>query len=69
MIAFSSGLSLARAEFDDFRSLLKSRTGIHLSDAKVGLMQSRLRPRLNQLRLQAWSEYRAYLKSLPPALL
>ncbi len=59
-------IPLARAEFDFFRARVQERAGISLSEAKIELVQARLRPRLVELGLTGYSGYVSYLQTLPP---
>jgi len=53
------------AAFDYFRSELKRRVGIAISDNKGEMIRGRLRKHMAQLHLAGFDEYAAYLKSLP----
>lgn len=58
-------LHLEDADFRFFQSVIEEIAGIHLSDVKKELVQSRLRSHLGALEMQSFSEYRDYLSSLP----
>jgi chemotaxis protein methyltransferase CheR len=51
--------------FDYFRTELKRRVGIAISDNKGEMINGRLRKRLGELKLKDFDAYAAYLKSLP----
>jgi len=53
-----------RAEFEYFRSKIYSLAGISLSDAKLDLLQARLRSRVSSIGMGSFGEYRSYLESL-----
>lgn len=55
---------LSREEFSYFKTIIRNLTGIHLTDAKMQLVRSRLRSRLQAHGLQLFSEYRDYLCKL-----
>jgi len=55
-----------REEFDYFRTKIYSLAGISLSDAKLDLLQARLRSRVSSIGLSSFKEYRSYLESLSP---
>src|SRR5258707_373273 len=57
--------TLGSEDFKFFQAVIQELAGIALSDAKTDLVQSRLRYRLVELDLRGFSEYRAYLRSLP----
>jgi chemotaxis protein methyltransferase CheR len=51
--------------FEVFRERLQARTGIHLVQAKLPMVQSRLSKRLRQLGLAGFREYQALLEADP----
>ena len=51
------------ADFDALRTLVKSLTGIHLSEQKRELVYGRLSRRLRTLQLRSFAEYRARLEN------
>lgn len=53
-----------RAEFDYFRTKIFSLAGISLSDAKLDLLQARLRSRVIALGMSSFEEYRFHLESI-----
>ena len=57
----SSGFSITQKEFDLFRELIYSQTGISLADHKRELIVSRLSRRLRSLKLNSFQEYFNYL--------
>ena len=54
--------SLQDADFERFRQLIESETGIHLSDAKRGLLVARLSRRVRTLGLASLREYFEYVE-------
>jgi chemotaxis protein methyltransferase CheR len=56
-----AGFTLGRREFDWFRELIHREAGIHLQDAKVSLVASRLTRRLRHLGLDSFGAYIRYL--------
>ena len=48
---------LSAATFDRFTELIRSETGIHMSDSKRVLVSNRLRARLRALRLESYEDY------------
>ncbi|MGL4370626.1 MAG: CheR family methyltransferase, partial [Spirochaetota bacterium] len=53
---------LSDDEFNYFRGIVYSETGINLSEMKRSLLQSRLLRRLRKLSLERYSQYREYLE-------
>ena len=60
--------SFGAEDFQALRTLVKSLTGIHLSDQKRELVYGRLTRRLRALELRSFAEYRERLKSDPQEL-
>lgn len=60
-------LKLGSEEFNFFRAKIFDLAGIHLSDKKKDLVQSRLRTRVIQLEMGSFVEYASYLNKLPPS--
>jgi chemotaxis protein methyltransferase CheR len=58
-------LKLSLDEFDYFRSKIHSLAGISLSNAKLDLIQARLRSRVHHLGLGDFRSYRNHLENLP----
>jgi two-component system chemotaxis response regulator CheB len=56
---------LEREDFDYFSSKLKEISGIHMSEKKLELVQTRLFKRLTELKLPDFKAYRDYLSRLP----
>src|SRR3989344_4546631 len=54
-------------EFDFFRSKIYCLAGISLSDAKLDLLQARLRSRVISLGMKNYKSYQLYLQKLPEA--
>ncbi|RZA26971.1 MAG: protein-glutamate O-methyltransferase CheR [Proteobacteria bacterium] len=59
--------STVDAAFEFFRTELKRRVGINISENKSEMMSGRLRKRLIELKLHDFDDYAEYLKSLPSA--
>lgn len=57
--------SHSQGAFDYFRSELKRRVGIAISDNKGEMIHGRLRKRLAELHLEDFDQYASFLKSLP----
>ncbi len=62
----TAGYALSDEEFLLFRGLIKTQTGIALSDFKRSLVQARLSKRLRQLGLRTFREYYDYLMKRDP---
>ncbi len=52
-------------EFEQIRKLMESETGVHLTEAKGGLVMARLGRRLRELRIKSYREYMAHLHANP----
>ncbi len=56
----SAGFSvpaIKNGEYEEFRSLIKDKLGIHLSPEKKGLLSGRLQKRLRELKMNSFREY------------
>lgn len=62
-----SEIKLGREEFNFFRAKIFSLAGINMSDAKIMLVQARLRARILNLNLRDFRDYVSYLESIPPS--
>lgn len=58
-----SKLQLSKSDFRDLGSFIHSRLGIKMPDIKRGMIESRLRKRLNRLNMNSYGEYCSYLFS------
>jgi len=62
MTAWPAEESLAVVDFERFRQTIESETGIHLSDAKRGLLVARLSRRVRALGMTSLREYFEYVE-------
>lgn len=56
--------NLELSDFEYFCTQIFERAGISMSSSKLSLVQSRLRPRLAQLKLKNYSDYRKHLEKI-----
>lgn len=56
---------LVQEDFEFFRKLIHEVAGIRMNPSKRDLVQTRLRSRLQALRMGTFSDYRTYLQGLP----
>lgn len=61
---FDSESKITFTEFDFFRCLIRKMVGIHLADSKMDLVESRLRPRIRELKLRDFNQYINFLNSI-----
>lgn len=58
-----SKIKLSKADFENLKNFIQSRFGIKMPDTKKGMVESRLRKRLTQLKIKSYSDYCDYLFS------